>query len=720
MVRTLLLACFLIPSAMAAAESETITTVMKPVAPGVWRVTLGEPEEFSPVSVLRPAAKGEAPGALPEAKAPPFTTGEIAFHTNARGCLAVLPMDSREQIYGLGLHLRMFNCTDTRKEISVNDHQGDEDGSSHAPVPFYVSTNGYGVYVDTARYARFYCGNLARVPETAPHEKGDGKIATTTEELYRNKTLSKKAMTIEVPVAKGVDIYLFAGPDMKSAVRRYNLFSGGGCLPPLWGLGPYYRGHGQFKAEDILALARRFRDTKMPFTVFGLEPGWQTQAYSCSYVWSPERWPDPAGFIGEMTALNYNLNLWEHAFVHPTSPLYEPLRPLSGDYEVWKGLVPDFSLPRAREIFGGYHEREFVKQGVTGFKLDECDNQPNKKDPWSFPELSAFPSGMDGEQMHCLIGPLYQRMMAEVFERNNLRTFGKVRSSHALAAPLPFVLYSDHYDHRDYVRGLANCGFGGLLWQPEVRNCDSVEELLRRGQTCLFSPQDVYDCWFLKLPPWDQINTEKNNAGERLPEHAELEAKIRQLLEWRMRLVPYLYSAFADYHSHGEPPFRALVMDYPADKNTHDVDDQFLVGPALLVAPLFAGQTERSVYLPAGGWFDFWTGTAFEGGKTHQIKAGLDAIPVFVKEGYAIPLADPVQFITPQTVFNLEVRVYGNAPAAFTLREDDGVSLNPEQNIIELYWAPEKKPVIKRSGNFALERYHVRDWKVMPPQPGTT
>ena len=301
-------------------------------------------------------------------------------------------------------------------------------------------------------------------------------MRSSTAELYKARSLSEKRMTVDVPVAKGVDVYIFAGPAMKDAVARYNLFSGGGCLPPLWGLGVYYRGFGKFNADDILNLARYFREKHLPVNVFGLEPGWHSRAYSCSYSWSKERWPDPDAFLAEMAGMHYQLNLWEHAFVHPEAPFHDEILPYSGDYRVWQGLVPDFTLPKAREIFGNYHEREFLKKGVTGFKLDECDNQPNKSEPWSFPELSTFPSGMDGELMHGLFGLEYQRMLAEVFKRNNIRTYGKVRATHGLAAPMPFVLYSDAYEHKMYTRGILTAGFCGMLWQPELRVADSVEK----------------------------------------------------------------------------------------------------------------------------------------------------------------------------------------------------------------------------------------------------
>ena len=686
---------------------------MQEVYPGIWRVTLGTPEQFTPTRFNLEPPRKEALAAMTDVDTPPIAAEAIAFRVYDRGCVVELPMTGKEQIFGFGAGLSWLNSTNTRRTVAVNDAPEANDGSSHGPTPYYVSTDGYAVFVDTLRYARFYCGNLDPVQGGAQTGDAPNDIATNTENLYKTRTLSKKRMSMDIPVAKGVDVYLFAGPTMREAVSRYNLFSGGGCLPPLWGLGMYYRGFGQFNAADILKLAHYFREKHIPVTVFGLEPGWHSHAYSCTYTWNKERWPDPEAFLAEMRGLNYHLNLWEHAFVHPDAPFHDEILPYSGDYRVWKGLVPDFTLPRAREIFGDYHEREFVKKGVTGFKLDECDNQPISSTPWSFPELSAFPSGMDGELMHGLFGLEYQRVLLDVFKRNNIRTYGNVRATHALAAPQPFVLYSDAYEHKMYTRGILTAGFCGMLWQPELRVASSVEEMYRRLQTAIFSPQAVVDAWFMPHPPWKQIDQKKNLANELMPGWEAVEDKVRVMFQQRMQFVPYLYSAFVDYRDRGIPPFRALVMDFPDDLNTWKLDDEYLVGSDVLVAPLFNTDTTREVYLPGGTWYCFWTGQSYEGGKRHTINMPPERVPLFVRQGALLPLADPVEFITQDTLFNLTVRVYGTPARDFVLYEDDGFSYDFErgaQNRVVLHHTKKNKGTVKRSGDYPGRKYEVREW----------
>ena len=592
------------------------------VAPGIWRLRLGQPENLTPMSFRAAQPRTHEMEALPACQRLPLCASAIGFKATGRSVVVELPLQPGERVYGLGMQLGLFDPLNGRRVIRVSDDPGTVLGDSHAPAPFYVSTRGYGVYVDSARYVSFYCGNLAPVRERQAPEKtvaaprGNGSAArTSTAELYRPRELSQKVMTVDIPVARGVDVYLIGGPDLGLAVQRYNLFAGGGCLPPLWGLGVWYRASTELGQGEVLGFLREFRDRHVPCDVFGLEPGWQSQAYSCSFVWG-QKYPDPAALLREAAARNYHLNLWEHAFTHPTSPLYQPLLPWSGDYKVWNGLVPDFASPQARKLFADHHDKLLVSQGVSGFKLDECDHQPLSATPWSFPECSQFPSGLDGEQMHLLLGSLYQQTLLVPYRERNRRTFGLVRSSGALASPLPYALYSDAYDHRQYVRAIATSGFAGILWGPEVRDMGSLEEFYRRLETSVFSALTQIDCWYLKNPVWKQIDKERNNQGQFMANWEQTESVCRRLLELRMSLLPYLYAAFADYRNSGSPPLRALVMDYPQDATTWGIDDEYLFGPSLLVAPLFAGQTQRQVYLPEGQWYDFWTHEKLAGGRT--------------------------------------------------------------------------------------------------------
>ncbi len=641
-------------------------------AKGIWKVTAGEPEKHTPVSLRRYSVQTQQLERMEEAELP-LTAARIGFRKNRRGIQITLPMGSGEDIYGFGLGLHSMNQAGRKRMIRVNSDPVADTGEGHAPVPFYISTAGYGLYVDTLRHMEFYMGTNAAKGQSADKKEVNGEHKEFSESaLYAlKKTEEQRSIIIDVKAVDGVDIYLFSG-NVKQVVQRYNLFAGGGCLPPMWGLGIWYRTYGGSDEKKVLDLAGQFREEHMPVDVLGLEPGWHSHSYSCTYQWSSRLFPHPEEMTEELTEKGYKINLWEHVFVYPAAGFYEELLPFSGEYEVWNGLVPDFATEKAVEIFQEYHRKEFVRKGISGFKLDECDNSDFNPSNWSFPDTAEFPSGMDGEQMHGAIGVLYQGLMQDMFRKEDRRTYSQVRSSGALAAPFPFVLYSDLYSHKQFIRGMVTSGFSGLLWAPEVRDCRSGEDLLRRMETICFSVHAIYNCWRIPNPPWKQVDIKKNLAGEFMPDSEHYTNVCRKYHELRMSLLPYLYSAFVKYWKEGIPPVRALVLDYEEDPETRNIDDEYLFGDNMIVAPMtIEDGTKRKVYLPQGEWHDFFDGTVYEGGRWLEAEADYAKIPVFVKGNCILPLADPVETVTRDTVFTIHPRIYGNGGEGYVLYEDD-------------------------------------------------
>jgi alpha-D-xyloside xylohydrolase len=671
------------------------TSVWERIHPGVWRATLGTPERYTPVTSRLVPPQSTAFEKLPRVDAVPLPP--IQGKRLARGYMVQLPLRPEEQIYGLGLQFMSLAQRGKKKVARVNADPKMDTGDSHAPAPFYVTTEGIGVLIDTARYATFYFGDARPKPTHAVESVSQ----TSPDPNYTNNLQDGDAgqITVDVPHAAGVDVYLFAGPAMLDAVKRYNVFSGGGNVPPEWGLGFWYRVDARATQESALAFAREFRDHKIPCDVIGLEPGWQTHAYSCTFEWNKDRFPDPAGFVRSARDLNYRVNLWEHAFTHPASPLFPEIQPCSGDFGVWGGLVPDFAGEQARQAFGAYHAKTFIDEGISGFKFDECDNS-DYTGGWSFPECSKFPSGVDGEQMHSVFGLRYQMAVWEEFRKRSQPTYNLVRSSGALAAPYPFVLYSDLYVHRDFIRALVNSGFSGLLWCPEVRDAVSEEDLIRRLQSVVFSPLAMVNGWYIKNPPWKQLNRRLNNMDKLLDGWEKLEARCREIIGWRMQLAPYLTAAFQRYAEDGTPPFRALVLDAPKEKRLYNVDDQYMVGDRMMVAPMFAGEPGRKVVLPEGVWHDFWTGEAIKGGAEITAPASTERIPVYVKSGSILPWADVGLFAGAPETRRLTARVYGDGELPFEMRVGE--------KTIRLAWSGGKGTVEGEHGD-----YDVYAWKQM-------
>lgn len=537
-----------------------------------------------------------------------YDFGKIKFRVTNRGCLVEFPLENDEEVYGFGLQLKGFNHKGHRLCLKTNSDPVANTGDSHAPVPFFVTTKGYGMYFDTARYVEAYCGYTRK---TMRKSNGRTKIGLNTDEIYAVREQNETgAMLVEIPSAKGIEIYFFEGENILDVVSQYNMFSGGGCDVPEWGLGVLYRTYAEYNQEKIIELADFFRENDYEVGIIGLEPGWQSNSYSCSYVWDKERFPNPDKLIKQLKAKDYHINLWEHAFTDASAPFYNEIMPYSGEFEVWKGVVPDFATKQARNIFASYHKKYLVECGIDGFKLDECDSS-DYVSHWSFPNCAEFPSGMDGEQYHQMFGVLYMQTILEALGNN--KTLSEVRSAGALSASYPFVLYSDLYDHRDFIRGVVNSGFSGILWTPELRDAKSKDEFLRRLQTTVFSVQCVVNAWYCPEVPWKEFDCDE---------------EVKELFKLRKSLIPRLKKAFEDYKKTGKPPVRALVADYTNDRETYLLDDEYIFCDDLIVAPIMVGENKRRVYLPDGKWVNYFTGESVEPG-WFDVKT--DKIPVYEK-----------------------------------------------------------------------------------------
>ena len=684
----------------------------KEVYPGVWKITLGSPEKHTPSRYafkppVREALKAQSRQPIPG------IFRDLRFSADKRGSRIVFPMAEGEHFYGLGLNTRIFEKKDGRYFVAPADDPEGKEGYSHHPVPFLVSTAGYGILLDTARFTGWY----VRSQHPKDLSRDSLVLSGADPALFSPLASSGRYISVEIPVAKGVDAYIFAGDDLINAVERYNLYSGGGPVPPLWGLGIQYRGCKDLNAEEHLQLIRDIKQDGFPLSMWGLEPGWMTKAYSCDFTWNKETFPDPDDFAARMKQQDLHLILWQHCYVDNESPIFEPLKPLSGDYYVWGGLVPDFALKKTRDIFAAQMDSSiFCYDSVGGMKLDECDYQPFGDNQWSFPVMSRFPSGMDGEQMHTLLGDLYMQTILSSLDKRELRSWNLARNACAFNAPLPFSIYTDAYTYEYYVNGMAQSGFCGSMWNPEIRSASNKTDLLRRMELCLFAPLYNINVWFMPLPPWKQPNRTNNINGIVAADAPEITAGALKIARQRMSLVPYLYSAFMEYHTKGTPPVRALVMDYPNDPAVYSVSDQFLAGDRIMCAPCTRESEERSVYFPTGNdWADFYTGKVYRGGSTEKLSYPVGTLPIFVKNDSLLPLAMPRDNILPDTVFEVQIREYGNGERGFTLYEDDGVSFDYEKGLQNTVTVSKRngEPVIDRQGNYTGVRYVFTDRNVI-------
>lgn len=475
---------------------------------------------------------------------------------------------------------------------------------------------------------------------------------------------------------------VYGGPKSIDAIQRFNLYNGGGCLPPRWGLGFTQRVQSLYTANQVKAEVEEFIKRKYPLDFIGLEPGWQSKSYSCTFEWDKNRFPQPVKFVEDMLANGIRLNLWINPYVSPDASIYKKILPYTGSHTVWVGAVPDLTMPQAQEILFSHFKKEHINIGVSGYKIDEVDGY----DTWLWPDVATFPSGISAEQMRQTYGVLMQKYIIEMFKMKNSRTYGLVRVSNAEASSFPYVIYNDNYSHEDFITGLINSGFSGVLWTPEVRASKTGEEWLRRMQSVCFSPMAMINAWEDGIKPWS---------------FPEVATQVREIALLRMQMMPYWYSAFARYHFEGVPPFRAMDLEegfyHKTERATQSVNlqqnpyleavnkeikDQYMAGDYLLVAPMFAGQTTRKISLSIGKWYDFYTGNYAGDGEMITVTPGLDKIPLFVKDGGIIPLMPPLlQAPKGGQKVDLEICHYGEKAGSYLLYDDDGESFDYEKGI---------------------------------------
>ncbi|MCT4589964.1 MAG: DUF5110 domain-containing protein [Carboxylicivirga sp.] len=666
--------------------------------PGVWKAIVNNPSDFNLLSVANKQPKAEAIAQLGDSPIPVDNNEIKAFTRNGRTYVR-FPLDKEEQLYGFGLNFKHVRQRGRIMRLHVDHYGGRDNGRTHAPVPFFVSDKGYGVLINAARYIDVYAGSGVRK---------DSKNPPVTKDRNTDRTWSSRPYSDNLEFVipeEGVEMILFTGKNMMEVVQRYNLYCGGGFIPPKWGLGFWQRTPTRFSDNDVRTEVESFSKKDFPIDVLGLEPGWHSKAYPCTFEWDNTRYPDPAAFAKEMSEKGIHLNLWCNPYLWPGSNLDQKMEKYTGSHTVWCGTVPDYTMPEAREIFKKHLLENQLNIGVSGFKVDEVDGYDN----WVWPDIATFPSGKDGEQMRQTYGTQLMTLTDEIYRAKNERTYGLIRAANAGSVSYPYVIYNDYYSHKDFITALVNSGFSGLLWTPEVRASKTSEEWVRRMQSVCFSPMAMLNAWADGTKPWS------------FPEVYEACQDVAFL---RMQMLPYLYSTFAQYYFEGMPPFRAmeLVEGYSvkeevvegkldgtanpyAEAMKREVKDQYMMGDNVLVAPMFAGEKTRKVILPQGNWYDFYTGKLVGNGEVITVKPGLDKIPLFVKDGGIIPMISKVHRASAwNNEMPLEVRVYGEKDGTFTLYDDDGKSFDYEKGKFT------KTTLTVKEGTGTIDVEGAKDW----------
>jgi alpha-glucosidase len=480
--------------------------------------------------------------------------------------------------------------------------------------------------------------------------------------------------------------YVFCGPTPGDVLARYTDLTGHTPLPPLWALGYGQSRFSYETADEVREIARSFRERDIPCDTIYLDID-SLDDYRV-FTWNPVGFSDPEGLLAELGEEGFHVVSIVDAGVKvdKTYPVYvEGLAgdffcktPAGDDYQnvVWPGICtfPDFTNPETRAWWGEQH-RPLVDAGVAGIWCDMNEpalfNPPNSTMP---PDV-VHPGGGKA-QAHIQVHNAYGSLMAQAAREGLLRLqptrrpFVISRSGYAGIQRHALLWTGDNSSTWEHLTmslsQLQNLGLSGVGWAGvDIGGYygDATGELVARWTE------------FGVFQPFSRNHSEKETRRQEPWVFGEpYESACRDMLKLRQRLLPYLYTLFEECHRTGAPILRPLFWSYPNDTTTYSMDDEFLCGDALLVAPVTRPGVEyRHVYLPAGSWFHLWTGTRIDGPAHVVAHAPLGRPPVYVRANAAVPLLPEMNYVGQQSPDPLTVVLYPNDGAArATFYEDAG------------------------------------------------
>jgi alpha-glucosidase len=589
-----------------------------------------------------------------------------------------------EHFYGLGEKAARL---DKRRDSFVNwnsDTPGYTEGRDpiYQTIPFYIGlqhNTAYGIFFDNSYRSYFDFGHSSNRRAWFGAEGGE------------------------------LNYYFFYGPSLKKVLGRYADLTGHMPLPPLWTLGHQQSRWSYFPDAMVEEVVRQYREHDLPLDVVHLDIDYM-QGYRV-FTWNRERFPNPKALSEKLSkqgvklvtivdpGVKYQPVAKSAARITSITPELEPQeqryyvfeqgleknffqKRKSGELfipKVWPGdsAFVDFTLPAAREWWGSLH-RAYLDNGVAGIWNDM--NEPSDFVDQAGKNQIDVVSNDEGENStHAKNRNVFALLMARAtYEglerlRPNQRPYVITRAAYAGIQRYSTMWTGDTNSSWDALAlNIPMFTTLGLSGEPFIGSDvggfmgrGNGELLVRSYQVSFLAPfcrnhkvRDGYD-----QEPW--------RFGK------YYEDIIRKYLKLRYALLPFLYTTLEEAHRTGVPLFRPLVLNYQDDPNTYNLDDEFMIGTDLLVAPVVKPDlTQRAVYLPKGVWYDYWTNKKYSGGVTIQVAAPLETVPMFVRGGAIVPTGPSLNYVGEKPVDPITFNIYPDASgsAAATLYEDDGLS----------------------------------------------
>ncbi len=550
-----------------------------------------------------------------------FPTANDAFplgfikNRKPKGTYAVENFDlfPMESIFGFGERFGSLNCVGQDISIWNIDAQGNSAPRSYKNIPFFISSRGYGVFFND------YCPMTFRVG---------------------TKELTKIQVAIESVREPLIDYYLFYGPTPKGVLGQYTALTGRAKMPPRWSFGTWMSRLSYASEEEVIGVAKRLRKEKIPADVINIDTHWSTIDWACDWKFDKERFKDPEGMFRKCKELGFKICLWQIPYV---------MSGLKAQSEGKKKRA--FAKDRGPFVFYIFGEAKTIDfsrdEGISWYKeklkgLFELGAKAIKVDFGEQIEPHQEFSKYTGREMHNLYPLLYNKAAFEATEdflgEGNAVIWA--RSAYAGSQRYPLHWSGDNSSNFSNMfsstRGGLSLGLSGFsFWSQDVGGFVGIpDDKLYVRWTALSIFQShirFHGCPPKFREPWNYSK--------------EAQLAVRKLLGFRYQLIPYLFSESTKATTAGLPVMRPLFLEFPDDPTCLNIEDQFLSGENLLVAPIFTDDDSRVVYLPLGRWYDYWTGKPVEGPGWINVKCKNDRIPLFVRAGCFLPLGEVTQYI---------------------------------------------------------------------------
>ncbi|PWS46877.1 alpha-xylosidase [Streptomyces sp. FT05W] len=566
-----------------------------------------------------------------------------AFATTPDGVhhmIAQLALDVGENVYGLGERFTPY----VKNGQTVDIWQADGGTSSelaYKNIPFYLSSRGYGVFVNHPGKVSFEVGS-----------ESVGQVQFSVED-------------------QSIEYFVVAGPTPKDVLSRYTALTGRPALPPAWSFGLWLTTSfcTSYDEATVTSFVDGMAERGIPLSVFHFDCFWMREYQWSDFLWDPEVFPDPEGMLARLKERGLRVSMWINPYIAQKSALFAEgaehgylVRRPNGDIWQWDLWQPgmalvDFTNPAARAWYDD-KLRALLDQGVDCFKTDFGERIPTDV---------VWHDGSDPERMHNYYAQIYNRTVFELLERE--RGAGEAvlfaRSATAGGQQFPVHWGGDCFASftamAESLRGglsLSLSGFG--FWSHDIGGFEGTPD------------PAVFKRWlaFGLLSSHSRLH---GNVSYRVPwEFGEEAVDVaRKFTLLKHRLMPYLYGVAAEAHRTGVPMMRPMLAEFPGDPASRTLDRQYMLGPDLLVAPVFTEDGEVEYYVPEGTWTSLLTGERVTGPAWRHESHGFDSVPLLVRDGAVLPWGADDQRPDGDWLEGLTLRVFGPGTGGTTVTVPD-------------------------------------------------